>query len=85
MSDHAIEQLRDRHMPSFSIARASVEARILSMTAKRTGVHTGCGDEVWIATDGAPIQFVVKPDGHGGRICVTVLPGVAKTEEESAA
>jgi|SRR5579875_120239 len=81
-SDHAIEQLRQRHMPSFTIARTRVEARILSASARRTDAKTASGDDVWIATDGAAIQFVVKDDGRGGRICVTVLPGVAEREEE---
>jgi hypothetical protein len=77
---HAVDQLRARHMPSFTLARTYVEARILASTARRSDRRTPHGDEIWVAQDGYPIEFVVKPLPE--RTCVTVLPRKDRPEQE---
>jgi hypothetical protein len=72
ITEHAVETLRARVMPQLTYGRVQVEARILARSAQKTERATGCGDEIWIATDGQPIRFVVKNEG-GKRVCVTVL------------
>lgn len=79
LSDHAIEQLRDRVIPQFTIARCWVEAKILARTATRTERRTGDGCEIWIATNGAPVRFIVRNE-QGRRTCVTVLAPAAEGE-----
>lgn len=80
ITDYAVEQLRQRHMPSFTFDRVRVEAKILAATARRTDRRAPDGAEIWEATDGYPIAFVVKND-QGRRVCVTVLPRATDTEE----
>ena len=72
ITNHAIEQFRDRVAPGLTIGKARHEAIILSRSATRTEDRTGAGEELWVATDGAPVRFVVKTDG-GRRVCVTIL------------
>jgi hypothetical protein len=72
ISGHAFDQFRERICPQLSPGRARVECMIISRTAERTQGRTGTGDEIWCATDGAPIRFVVRDDA-GARICLTVL------------
>jgi hypothetical protein len=68
---HAIKRFQSRiaGMPFHAAAR---ELEILACTAKRTGGRTRHGDELWEATNGDRIRFVVKRDGSR-RICPTVL------------
>jgi hypothetical protein len=79
VTGHAVDQFRERVVPQFTTGRARVELLILAASAQRTDRRTGTGDEVWVATDGAPIRFVVR-DERGSRVCLTVLPA----EEELA-
>lgn len=73
LTEHALEQLRARHMPALNERHVRFEAKILARTARRTENRTPRGEEIWVATDGYPIEFVVKND-QGRRVCVTVLP-----------
>lgn len=72
LTAHAIEQFRDRVAPGLTLGAARMEAIVLSRSAVHRGDHTGEGAEIWIATDGAPVRFVVRNSG-GRRVCVTVL------------
>jgi hypothetical protein len=77
LTEHAAEQFRDRILgPSWSLHFATKELRSLARTAAKTDFRGRHGEEVWFATDGAPVRFVVKVDG-GERICVTVLAPLA--------
>ena len=73
VTEHAVQRFRERVAALSSFARASHEVANLARTARRTDERTAAGEEVWIATDGAPIRFVVKSAERGRRICVSVL------------
>lgn len=68
---HALERFRDR-MAGVSLAAARHEMKIIARSAKRTESRTRHGDDIWVATNGDPIRFVIKRDGSR-RICVTTL------------
>jgi hypothetical protein len=75
MTSHAIERFREYVMPSSPYGRARSEAIAVSMSSRKTGQRTPVGDEVWEASDGVKVRFVVKRDG-GAKVCVTVLMAV---------
>lgn len=84
LSDHAVDQFRARVAPQLTIARCWVEAKILARSAQRTEHRTPTGSEIWIATDGEAVRFVVNRDADGRRTCVTVL-GPAKDMDDEVA
>ena len=69
-------------MPALSLPRVRIEAKILARSAQRTEARTPAGQEVWVATDGEPVRFIVKRDGDGRRTCVTVLAPAKVGETE---
>jgi hypothetical protein len=72
LTSHAIDRFQEYVMPSSSRGRARAEAIAVSMSARRTEERTALGQDVWVATDGVKVRFVVKLDGSA-RICVTCL------------
>lgn len=68
---HAAERFQQR-IAGLPLGAAWKELNVLAMSARKTGATTRMGDEIWEATDGAPLRFVVKKDGSR-RICVTLL------------
>lgn len=83
VTSHAIDQFRARVAPGLTVGKARAEAIILSRSAKRSEDRTGAGDEIWVATDGAPVRFVVRLS-EGKRVCVTVLGAETEGETENA-
>lgn len=82
LSHNALERFRERVCPQFSIGRARYEARALVASAVKTPNNIR-GDEVWLATNGAPVRFIVRNEG-GRRTCVTVLAAQGPNEPEDA-
>lgn len=68
---HAIDRFRERMCPGFSFGQARRELLVLSMSAKRTEDRTRRGAEIWMATDGAALRFIVQRSS-ASRICVTI-------------
>lgn len=71
---HAVDRFAARVVGNWPHAMARRELEALARSARRTEDRTPLGDEVWEATDGDPVRFVVKMDAQlGHRVCVTLL------------
>ena len=73
VTGHAFDQFYERVAPGLTPGRAKTECLIVARTARRTDNRTGTGDEIWVATNGTPVEFVVRRDPNGNRTCLTVL------------
>ena len=82
VSEHAIIRFRERIAPLQSFLRARHEVEFLASTSKKTEDRTPGGEEVWEASDGAPIRFIVRRDHRGPAVCVSVLAPRHAGEDE---
>lgn len=73
ISWHAAERFRERVAPGLTVTHARAEAVALARSARKTDMKSPRGDDIWIATDGAPVRFIVRKDPRVGLICATVL------------
>jgi hypothetical protein len=74
ITSHAAARFRERVAPGLNYYGARLECIALSKSAVRTPRRTRSGDEVWVASDGAPVQFIIKVDPeYRLPVCCTVF------------
>jgi len=71
VTSHAAARFRERVAPGLNYYGARLECIALSKSAVNTGRKTARGEQIWEATDGAPVVFIVKTD-HAYRLPVAV-------------